>query len=112
MSAWKLVSRLSLVIVGGLLSVPARAALTCDFVSVADVAFANYDVFNVGAPTNEKIRRVTVTDLELSPPPPPVTRDFKEEVKAILTPPPAPVDAVINVYRNMQRAEYHVKPGS
>ena len=51
MSAWKLVSRLSLVVVGGLLSVPARAALTCDFVSVADVAFANYDVFNVGAPT-------------------------------------------------------------
>jgi spore coat protein U-like protein len=51
MSFRKLFLRLSLAVLGGLISVPARAALTCTFVSVADVAFANYDVFNVGSST-------------------------------------------------------------
>jgi spore coat protein U-like protein len=40
-----------LAVSGVLLSSSARASLTCDFVSVADVAFANYDVFNVSSST-------------------------------------------------------------
>jgi len=79
----------------------------------ANVGQLSLALRNVGAPSNETTRRVTVTDLELNPPPPPpVTREFKEVVNAAPPPPPAPVDEVINVYRNLQRAEYHVKPGS
>jgi pilus assembly protein CpaB len=65
---------------------------------------------NVAAAGGEKTRRVTVTDLELNPPPAPspLTRLFK----AAEVSPAAPVDEIINVYRNLQRAEYHVKPGS
>jgi spore coat protein U-like protein len=51
MSFRKLLWRAGLALTGVLLSAPAQATLTCQFVSVADVAFANYDVFNVSSPT-------------------------------------------------------------